>query len=163
MVDMHGKTDEAGRALKGMLANGPLTAIPKRPQDQDLLALMAAGRFEPGASYREPEVNDILTAWLETFSEPYGIDHVTLRRMMCDSRLLVRTKSGSTYSVNAGKAAEIASVAGLVPAEMLLAVEGGETGVDNRMAADLPYPVILCPDKRVIDGMHRVARCSQAP
>lgn len=123
MVHMHGKTDEAERALKRMLANGPLTAIPKRPQDQALLALMAAGRFEFGASYREPEVNDILTAWLETFSEPYGIDHVTLRRMMCDSRLLVRTKSGSTYSVNAGKAVEIASVAGFAPAEMLLTVQ----------------------------------------
>lgn len=123
MTDVHGKAGEAQRALKRMLANGPLTAIPKRPQDQDLLALMAAGRFDRGAHYREPEVNDILTAWLETFSEPYGIDHVTLRRMMCDARLLVRTRSGSTYSVNGEKAVEIASVAGFVPAQMLLAVQ----------------------------------------
>ena len=119
MIDTQGRATEAQRALKRMLANGPLTMIPKRPQDQDLLALIAAGRFRPGAVYREGEVNDILTAWLATFSEPYGIDHVTLRRMMVDSRLLVRTKSGSTYSVNAEKAEEIATVGAFVPAELL--------------------------------------------
>lgn len=116
------KTDDAHRALKRMLANGPLTAIPKRPQDRDLLALMAAARFAPGNTYREGEVNDILTKWLATFSAPYGIDHVTLRRMMVDARLLVRTTSGSTYSVNGAKADEIRAVAQLVPAAMLEAV-----------------------------------------
>ena len=119
---MRSKTDEAQRALKRMLANGPLTAIPKRPQDQDLLALIAAARFEPGMTYREGEVNDVLKAWLATFSAPYGIDHVTLRRMVCDARLLIRTTSGSTYGVNDAKADEIAAVARFVPAEMLDAV-----------------------------------------
>lgn len=119
MIDTEGRTADAQRALKRMLSNGPLTMIPKRPQDQDLLALMAAARFHPGAVYREGEVNDILTGWLATFSEPYGIDHVTLRRMMVDSRLLVRTKSGSTYAVNAEKAEQIASVGAFVPAAML--------------------------------------------
>ena len=120
---MQGKTTGAERALKRMLANGPLTAIPRRPQDQDLLALMAAARFEPGTTYREAEVNDMLTAWLATFSAPYGIDHVTLRRMMCDARLLNRTPSGSTYAVNEAKAAQIAAVARFVPAEVLDAVQ----------------------------------------
>ena len=80
-----------------MLANGPLTAIPKRPSDQQLLVTLAADRFEPGKAYRESEVNDVLEAWLQTFCEPYGIDHVTLRRMLVDSRLIARTKSGSAY------------------------------------------------------------------
>ena len=122
-TQMQEGTVVAERALKRMLANGPLTAIPKRPQDQDLLALMAAARFEPGRIYRETEVNDILTAWLATFSEPYGIDHVTLRRMLCDARLLIRTSSGSTYSVNDSKAEAIAAVARFVPAEVLEAVQ----------------------------------------
>lgn len=122
-IEKRGQASEAQRALRRMLANGPLTMIPKRPQDQDLLALMAAARFEPAITYSEAEVNDILVAWLATFSEPYGIDHVTLRRMMCDARLLERTKSGSTYAVNASRGEEIAAVAGFVPAEMLVAVQ----------------------------------------
>jgi hypothetical protein len=115
-------TTQAERALKRMLANGPLSAIPKRPQDQDLLALMAASRFAPGVAYRESEVNEILQGWLATFSVPYGIDHVTLRRMMVDARLLVRTTSGSTYGVSAAKTDEIAAIAQLAPAAMLDAV-----------------------------------------
>jgi hypothetical protein len=96
-------TDEAARMLKRMLANGPVTAMPKRPGDQALVAQLAAGRFQPGRDYRENEVNDVLKAWLETFSVPYGIDHVTLRRHLVDSRLLLRDKVGSTYRVNAAQ------------------------------------------------------------
>jgi hypothetical protein len=84
-------------ALERLLANGPLTAIPKRPSDQKLLLTLAAARFEPGRIYREAEVNDMLEAWLLTFCEPYGIDHVSFRRMLVDSRLLARTRSGSEY------------------------------------------------------------------
>ena len=68
-------------------------------------------------------MNDILTTWLATFSAPYGIDHVTLRRMLVDARLLTRTTSGSTYSVNGAKADEIAAVAQLVPSAVLEAVQ----------------------------------------
>lgn len=123
MTQVQGRTVEAERALKRMLANGPLTAIPKRARDQDLLALMAAARFKAGVTYREGEVNDILAAWLATFSAPYGIDHVTLRRMMVDARVLVRTTSGSTYGVNGAKADEIGAVAQLLPVAMLAAVQ----------------------------------------
>jgi hypothetical protein len=92
---------ESHKALKRMLANGPLTAIPKRPSDQQLLVTLAAARFELGKSYRESEVNDLLEAWLQTFCEPYGIDHVSFRRMLVDSRLITRTKSGSAYEAAA--------------------------------------------------------------
>ena len=93
--------NEIHKALKRMLANGPLTAIPKRPSDQQLLVTLAAARFELGKSYRESEVNDLLEAWLQTFCEPYGIDHVSFRRMLVDSRLITRTKSGSAYEAAA--------------------------------------------------------------
>ena len=86
-----------------MLANGPVTAMPKRPGDQALVAQLAAARFEPGREYRENEVNDELKAWLETFSAPYGIDHVTLRRHLVDSRLLMRDKIGATYRLDAAQ------------------------------------------------------------
>jgi hypothetical protein len=101
-----------------MLANGPLTAMPKRPSDQHLIATLAAARFAPGREYRESEVNRILEDWLATFCEPYGIDHVTLRRLLVDSRLLSRTPSGETYRVGATTPTDVAAD----PAAILAAV-----------------------------------------
>lgn len=89
--------DPERQALRRMLSNGPLTGWPRRPSDQDLLVELAAGRFEPGREYREAEVNEVLKGWLGTFCAPFGIDHVTMRRMLVDARLLLREKNGSTY------------------------------------------------------------------
>jgi hypothetical protein len=114
--------EPARRILERLLANGPLTALPKRPGDQHLVALLAAARFAPGGIYLEAEVNARLVAWLETISVPYGIDHVTMRRLLVDSRLLTRTKSGSSYHLDAASAAEIDAVRALDPAELLATI-----------------------------------------
>jgi len=111
--------DETHRALKRMLSNGPLAAVPKRPSDQQLLVAMAAAQLEAGRAYGEGEVNDKLVAWLETFCDPYGLDHVTLRRMLVDSRLLSRTASGSSYRLNPERLSEIEAVAAADPREVL--------------------------------------------
>ena len=86
--------------LKRLLANGPLTAMPKRPEDQILIARLAGTRFRADKAYREADVNETLKEWLATFSAPYGIDHVTLRRFMVDMQVLTRDRSGSTYHLN---------------------------------------------------------------
>ena len=109
--------EDPRRALKRLLANGPLTAVPKRPADQQLLLVLAAARFESQRAYREAEVNEILKTWLETFCEPYGIDHVTLRRMLVDARLLKRPKSGASYEVDSQELGEAAAMS--QPAEVL--------------------------------------------
>lgn len=114
--------EEAHRALKRLLANGPLTAVPKRPSDQHLLVTLAAAQFEPEKSYREGEVNETLKAWIATFCEPYGMDHVTLRRQLVDSRLLSRTTSGSTYRINRERLGETEAVAEIEPAKVLAEV-----------------------------------------
>ena len=114
--------ESAQRTLGRLLANGPLTALPKRPGDQQLIAMLAASRFRVGETYLEGEVNDLLAGWLQSISEPYGIDHVTLRRLLVDSRLLVRTTSGSTYHVNPAKAGEIAAITAVDPAVILAGV-----------------------------------------
>lgn len=111
--------DSALKALKRMLANGPVTAVPKRPADQALLAALAASRFDPEATFPESEVNDGLEAWLETISVPYGIDHVTLRRLVVDTGFLKRTSSGSAYRVNPEKLAELEAIRELEPAQVL--------------------------------------------
>lgn len=112
----------AHKALKRMLANGRLTAVPKRPADQKVLVALAAAQVDPGRSCLESEVNERLRAWLGTISEPFGIDHVTLRRMLVDSGLLLRTASGSLYRVNEAKLAEIGAVRGIEPADVLAGV-----------------------------------------
>ncbi len=107
--------------LKRMLANGPLAAVPKRPADQQLLVALAAAQFEPGKTYAEAEVNETLERWMSTFCEPDGIDHVTLRRMLVDSRLLMRTRSGSAYRLS-GKRAETEALEAVEPAGVLAEV-----------------------------------------
>jgi len=93
--------------LRRLLANGPLTGYPTRRTDEDLLLRMAASRFEFGRSYREAEVNEILRTWLDTFCAPYGIDHVTMRRRLVDTRFLVRDTAGTEYHLAAAKAREL--------------------------------------------------------
>lgn len=109
----------AQRALKRLLANGPLTAVPKRPADQELLVALAASRFDASRSYLESEVNEQLRKWLPSISAPFGIDHVTLRRMLVDSRLLARTRSGSMYRINRERIGEIEGVMEIEPADVL--------------------------------------------
>jgi hypothetical protein len=89
--------------MRRLLANGPLTAMPKRPKDAELVLALAARRFAAGRTYREPEVNGLLEAWLETFSVPYGIDHVSLRGYLVDAQFLLRDTAGSTYRLNGRK------------------------------------------------------------
>jgi hypothetical protein len=122
-------------SLKRLLANGPLTAVPSRPADQQLLVTLAAAQFEPQRSYREGEVNETLKAWIGTFCEPYGIDHVTLRRLLVDSGLLSRTKSGSTYRVNPDELGEIKAVMNIEPAKVLAEVRSERESRKRRHAA----------------------------
>lgn len=119
---MNDHRERARKALKRMLANGRLTAVPKRPADQKVLVALAAAQVDAGRSFLESEVNERLKAWLGTISEPFGIDHVTLRRMLVDSGLLVRTASGSLYQVNEAKLGEIDAVRGIEPADVLAEV-----------------------------------------
>jgi hypothetical protein len=115
--------EQAHRDLKRLLANGPLTAVPKRPSDQRLLVTLAAAQFDPRKTYREREVNEILGAWIRTFCEPYGIDHVTLRRLLVDARLLSRTASGSAYQVNREMLGETETVRTIEPAGVLAEIQ----------------------------------------
>jgi len=110
---------DAIAVLRRLLANGRLTAMPKRPADQELVARLAAARFEPGREYREAEVNETLVAWLEHLSEPFGVDHVALRRLLVDSRLLVRTSTGSAYRLNEAKSAGLEGLASIDVARVL--------------------------------------------
>jgi len=120
---MNDRRDMAHQALKRLLANGRLTAVPKRPADQELLMALAASRMDAHRSCRESEVNECLRGWLETISEPFGIDHLTLRRMLVDSGFLTRTTSGSLYRINLERLGEIEAIRGIEPADVLAQVQ----------------------------------------
>lgn len=119
----HG-TEKIVQALRRLLANGPLAHLPLRPEDMDVLLALAAAKFVPGRAYRERDVNDVLSSWLETFCLPGGADHVTLRRALVDARLLARDAAGTTYEARTQAVAErLADAAGAPePAELLAAI-----------------------------------------
>ena len=115
--------------LKRLLANGPLTAMPKRPDDQALIARLAGTRFKADKAYRETDVNEVLKDWLATFSAPFGIDHVTLRRFMVDMQVLARDRSGSTYYLNS---ACLEGVDGTIDPARILAEASAERDVRRK-------------------------------
>lgn len=129
------RREMARRALKRLLANGPLTAVPKRPTDQELVAALAASRFDASRSYRESEVNAQLANWLRAISEPFGIDHVTLRRLLVDLRFLTRSSSGSMYRINIERIGEIEGVMDIEPADVLADIRNEREKRKRRRAA----------------------------
>ena len=120
------------KTLRRLLANGPLTAMPRRPADAELLLRLAAARFEAARTYTEEQINEVLQAWLETISAPYGIDHVSLRRYLVDMQFLLRDPSGSTYALNPGKDRRVVEAD---PAEILADIQRERAARKRRRAA----------------------------
>jgi hypothetical protein len=126
--------EKAYRDLKRLLANGPLVAVPKRPSDQELLVALAASQFETSRAYPEKEVNEKLKSWLHAFCEPFGIDHVTLRRLLVDSRLMSRTNSGSMYRINLERVGEMDAVRMVEPIDVLAEIRSERESRKRRRA-----------------------------
>ncbi len=78
--------------LKNFLdSQSRLTAFPAK-QKMKLAALFyLAGKFEPGKSYTEKEINELLCLW-HTFNDP-----ATLRRELYQNKFLNRAQDGSSY------------------------------------------------------------------
>jgi len=71
--------------LKSFIRDGKLTHFPTFPDKFRIVLEYLVNSFEPGRSYPEPEVNEILNRW-----HP---DHAALRRQLVDARLLERSNS----------------------------------------------------------------------
>jgi hypothetical protein len=139
MTSMQAVTrEEAESVVRRLLANGKLTLLPKRPRDQEVVAALAAARFDPGAPCSEAQVNEVLAAWLESLSEPDGIDHVTMRRMLVDMRLLVRTSTGSSYGVAEDAATWLRPLAGVEPTAILASIAGERSARKERHSGSPP-------------------------
>jgi len=71
--------------LKSFIRDGQLTHFPTFPDKFRIVLEYLVNSFEPGRSYPESEVNEILNRW-----HP---DHAALRRQLVDNRLLERENS----------------------------------------------------------------------
>ena len=91
--------------LRNLLQTGALQALPTNPHVRDTVLAVATGGLVRQRPYAEREVNDVLSAWLESVRAT--IDHVTLRRRMVDLGFLKRTRDGSRYYLNFGRVAAI--------------------------------------------------------
>ncbi|GMA15741.1 DUF2087 domain-containing protein [Deinococcus metallilatus] len=83
------------RVLRAFLKDGRLTRIPAQRKKRDVILVELANLFEPGRTYTEREVNDILAG--------FHPDFFTLRRELVGLGLLAREK-GVYWRVTAGEA-----------------------------------------------------------
>ena len=68
-----------------------------RQHDFGVVVAAAALEFDAGVTYTEAEVNDRLRAWLADSGAMLETDHVELRRLLVDTRLLDRDGYGRAY------------------------------------------------------------------
>ena len=110
--------------VKRLVNAGPLASLPKKRGDQTVLLALACAQFDPVRVYREDEVNEKLQAWLERFTSPITMDHVSFRRQLVDEYYLLRDAAGAAYRVNGPKLVrEIAEAARSVdPGAVMIAV-----------------------------------------
>ena len=92
---------DAEAVLRNLLRAGAFQALPTHPHVLDTLLAVATGGLARQRPYAEWEVNESLSAWLESVRTK--VDHVTLRRRMVDLGFLKRTKDGSRYYLNFGR------------------------------------------------------------
>lgn len=73
--------------------------LPRRPLPLNILLLSSILGLQPGREYSEAQVNDELQKWILRFGVHFGLDHVTLRRLLVDERYLSRDAAGSFYQL----------------------------------------------------------------
>ncbi len=74
--------------------------LPKKREDQQILLVSAILALDPQRHYSETELNEALQPWSRSFGDSFGLDHVTLRRLLIDDRFITRDPAGSSYSLN---------------------------------------------------------------
>jgi hypothetical protein len=75
-------------------------SLPKKHEDQQILFVSAILALDPQRQYSETELNEALKPWSRTFGGNFGLDHVTLRRLLIDDKFIYRDAAGSSYTLN---------------------------------------------------------------
>ncbi len=74
--------------------------LPKKYNDQQILFKSIVLSLDKEKKYTEVEINLAITKWLKEVGREIEVDHVTLRRGMCDEKYLVRDDEGKTYLIS---------------------------------------------------------------
>ncbi len=72
--------------LRAFIRDGRITALPAKRTRRRLLLDQVAQAFEPGRTYPEAEVDQVLKAVFD--------DHCALRRYLIDEEFMLRTAAG---------------------------------------------------------------------
>jgi len=91
---------QAERVLRRLLKGGIMKRLPRNRKDAEILLALAASYLDPQSRYSESEVNQLLREWMEDFTCPIAMDHVTVRRYLVDFNFLLRDQPGSWYITN---------------------------------------------------------------
>lgn len=86
--------------LRKLFQGGVMKRIPRNSEDARLFLALAASSFDPRNAYSEAAVNEQLKEWMDGFTCPHEMDHVSLRRHLVDSHFVLRDKSGIAYRPN---------------------------------------------------------------
>ena len=85
------ESDEILKAYFKKGPDGPMSTFPKKEKRKVVVLAHIAGKFKPGASYTEKEVNEIIKTAYHDFA--------TIRRYLVEYGFLDRKKDGSSYWV----------------------------------------------------------------
>ncbi len=80
-------------------ASGSSLDYPRKPQDRIVFLGGLSISLMQRESYSEPELNEAIAGWLQSFDAATMLDHVTLRRYLVDIGYLRRDGAGLRYSV----------------------------------------------------------------
>lgn len=81
-------------------ASGSSLDYPRKPQDRIVFLGALSISLMQRESYSEPELNEAIAGWLQSFDVTTTLDHVTLRRYLVDAGYLLRDEAGLHYSVD---------------------------------------------------------------
>lgn len=94
-----------------------LQGLPRKLADRHILLNALTMSLSRDSSYRERQLGDALSSWVDEMCANVQTDHATLRRALCDYGYLSRDREGTTYRVDTGEnthvtfAPEIADIA----------------------------------------------------
>lgn len=73
--------------------------LPRKPRALNVILMSAILGLDPDRTYTEREVDAELQKWILSFGRGFGVDFVTLRRVLVDERFLMRDSAGRAYHV----------------------------------------------------------------
>lgn len=89
--------DDFRKRLEVLCLKKGSPCLPKKYNDQQILFKSVILTLEPEKSYTEIQINKAIKKWLVDIGREIEVDHVTLRRALCDEKYLSRDDEGKTY------------------------------------------------------------------